>query len=962
MNKKAIARQRAAVASSAATTIDYFVSPDEAEAARSSAVSALKNEVARDTNVLLSSGPGTGKTTRMVGGIVDELAKGTKPDKILVMTYSREASDEIRERISKALEERKVPGVRPSDIEVRTFYSYTYGLMRDQATETKELISREQSRLFMLEGLKQNNPKRYSDEYLASQVGDVENAIQYLKGFGLMPTNINYDLARRALEELCTKRGYDERRTANNLQFLDSFMKTFGYYESRKSEEGSMDYNDRLMLMHEKLERGEGAYKKYDFVFVDGIQDMNLLESKIVENSGKWKRLVKDEKKGIYEFRGGGIEEAWSATTMEGIVTSSAGNVNKRNLREISLYAQEFFLRNVSSRKQYEADFAGLVNERNDRKGIVKLITSDEQEQSAAAIVKEIHDRGEEVTVIARTNRQLAIMAEQLDTLGIKYSGTIKGSAGGHAKKDVLEFLKGLFYNDPDVVIRALFTPYSGITWADAYDIKEKYKSGEIAWEGLKEKAAPFFGIKNEFTRDKVKDLFTNWILPMSVSISKEHFLVSRAIYRSLDTYADKSDPSTRESLFDYLSLSSEGYEPIGEGNGVLLATVHKAKSKWADNVVYLPKHFGGEGSFMDNTKYAIMKSTTGIDIIEKTRDEPTKVDFVAVTRAKNELYIVAPPKLQPRFYIEGLIKEEKAKKIEIKPEPIKLADLRGSIRKPLDTEDGYRDIIYSHFKKNEHLSFTRVSVLEKPYDYLLTYVVGIHEKNSGMVVGGEIHEIAEKFFRKTLDESSLNDTERRFLDNIKEVRDRMGLAFKAKQTDAEYEFTLDISEIFPDIKSGTQFTGKIDAVYEIDTPKGKRYMLLDYKTDKDGSWLGAHLEQVAVYKKAFAVKKVIDEKDIDVVVAYIGKNTGGSSFGIDLYSTVPAEGMKTVSAKQLSTKLEEMKEDVTRMIDYRADPEKFVQALLQTPKSQRDTRFKMIEQALMGKQGVVLKDLERLS
>jgi DNA helicase-2/ATP-dependent DNA helicase PcrA len=964
MNKRAIAKQKEAVASSQALTMDFFMTEDIRASARAGEEATLKNDMPQNVNVLVTSGPGTGKTTQMIGGIVDELARGVKPEKILIMTYSREASDEFRDRLTKALEEKKVPGVRASDVEVKTFSSYAYELMRDQPGETKELMTREQARLFILDGLRHNNPKRYSDGYLSLQVGDFENAINYLKGFGLLPTNINYDLARKELAELCAKRGYDEKRTSNNLQFLDTFMKTFDYYETMKKAGGMYDYNDRLLLMNERLERGEGPYKRYDYVFVDGIQDMNQLESKIVENSGKWKRLIKDDKKAIYEFRGGGIEDAWSTTTMEGVVLSGAGNVNKRNLREISAYAQELFLRNVSNRKTYEADFAGLKNERTDRKGVVKLAVSEEQEETAAAIVKDIHDRGEEVAVIARTNAQLHKISELLDTLGIKWSGKIRGSGEGRAKKDALEYLKGLFYNEPEIVIQALFSPYSGITLPEAYDIKEKFNRGEITWEGVKEKAQPFFSIKDKFTRDKVKDVFTTWMVPLAISISNDHYLVCKAIYKSLDTYVSKEDPATRENLFDYLSLSTEGYESIGEGNGVLLATVHKAKSKWLDNVVYLPKYFRNESSLMDNVKYAIMKSTAGIDIIEKTKDEPAKVDFVAVTRARNELYIIAPQKLRPRYYIEGFIEEMKPKKIEIRPEPLKMADVLSGVRRPVDTRDGYRDMIYDHFRKNEHMSFTRVSMLEKPYEYLIAYIAGLDEKNSGMVIGGQIHEIAEKFFRKTLAEGSLNETERKFLDNIKEVRDRLAVAFKAKQIDAEYEFSLDVSEIFPDVKKGTVFTGKIDAVFEVETPKGRRYILLDYKTDKEGTWLGAHLRQVATYRKAFVVKKRgegIEEKNVDVVVAYIGKNTGDSSFGIDLYSSMPAAGMKTVSQKQLTSKLEEMKEDVQKMLEYRADPEKFVVALLQqTPKAQRDTRFKMIERALLEKQGVVLKDIER--
>jgi DNA helicase-2/ATP-dependent DNA helicase PcrA len=562
--------------------------------------------------------------------------------------------------------------------------------------------------------------------------------------------------------------------------------------------------------------------------------------------------------------------------------------------------------------------------------------------------------------VLGRTNRQLAVVAEKLDELGIKYSGTIRGSSGGRAKKDVLDYLTGLMYNEPEVVLRALFSPYSGVTWATAYEIKEKYKKGDMTFDDAKRAAKPFFEVKDEFTRDRIKEVFDTRILPVAVGISKEHFLIARAMYRSLEAYADKSEVGDRNSLFDYLRMSSEGYSPIGEGNGVLLATVHKAKSKWFDNVVYMPKYFGREAGFIDNAKYAIMKSAAGIDIVDRTKDEPIKIDFVAVTRAQNELYVVANHKQHPRFYIEGLVTEMPPKKIDIKPELQKARSALAAVSRESDEKDGYREIIFDHFKKNEHISFTRVTSLDKPYDYLLNYIIELQEKSSVMATGRDVHDMAEKFFRKTLAEASLTDGQRKFLDNIKEVYTTIAERMKGKQTDAEYSFDLDISEVFGKFKSGTVFTGKIDAVFEAETPKGKRYILVDYKTDKDGTWFDEHLKQVAVYKKAFAVKKRLNEDDIDVVVAYIGKNTGASSFGVEIHSSVPGKEMMTISKRVLDGKLEELKGDVARMIEYRADPEQFVKALLQTPKSQQDSRFKIIERTLMGERGVVIRDLER--
>jgi superfamily I DNA/RNA helicase len=51
--------------------------------------------------LLVLAGPGTGKTTTIVESVVDRVERrGTDPERVLVLTFSRKAAEELRERIT----------------------------------------------------------------------------------------------------------------------------------------------------------------------------------------------------------------------------------------------------------------------------------------------------------------------------------------------------------------------------------------------------------------------------------------------------------------------------------------------------------------------------------------------------------------------------------------------------------------------------------------------------------------------------------------------------------------------------------------------------------------------------------------------------------------------------------------------------------------------------------------------
>ena len=78
--------------------------------------------------LLLLAGPGTGKTTTLVEAVAHRVEHdGLDPERVLVLTFSRRAAAELRERIARRL------GRTIREPLARTFHSYAFGLLRREA-------------------------------------------------------------------------------------------------------------------------------------------------------------------------------------------------------------------------------------------------------------------------------------------------------------------------------------------------------------------------------------------------------------------------------------------------------------------------------------------------------------------------------------------------------------------------------------------------------------------------------------------------------------------------------------------------------------------------------------------------------------------------------------------------------------------------------------------------------------
>jgi superfamily I DNA/RNA helicase/RecB family exonuclease len=254
--------------------------------------------------LLVLAGPGTGKTTTIVAAVADRIERrGLDPERVLVLTFSRKAAAELRERITARLRRTTREPL------AMTFHSYAYALARREfvlaGDEPPRLLSAPEQLLEvrrMLRGEAQDGGARWPEALRPALA---------TRGFAEEVRDLLLRAAERGLDgrglgQLGKQRGRDDWMAA--AAFLDRYAARFDLAPVPAYDYAEIVRIAAALLTREEIRQRERA--AYDVVFVDEYQDSDpAQESLLLALAGDGRELIAvgDPDQSIYEFRGADV-------------------------------------------------------------------------------------------------------------------------------------------------------------------------------------------------------------------------------------------------------------------------------------------------------------------------------------------------------------------------------------------------------------------------------------------------------------------------------------------------------------------------------------------------------------------------------------------------------------------------------------------------------------------------------
>ncbi|MFH9179116.1 ATP-dependent helicase [Streptomyces albogriseolus] len=261
--------------------------------------------------LLVLAGPGTGKTTTLVESVAARIARGGDPERILVLTFSRKAAVELRDRMALRIGAARAP-------QATTFHSFCYALVR--AHQDSDLFVEP---LRLLSGPEQDVTVR---ELLAGQVDLERLGLSHVR----WPDDLRACLTTRGFADEVRAVLARSRELGLDPDALDAFARRIGRPDWRAASaflaeyldvldlQGVIDYAElvhRAVLLARRPETAEQLAGRYDAVYVDEYQDTDPAQVRLLHalaSGGRTLVAFGDPDQSIYAFRGadvGGILE-----------------------------------------------------------------------------------------------------------------------------------------------------------------------------------------------------------------------------------------------------------------------------------------------------------------------------------------------------------------------------------------------------------------------------------------------------------------------------------------------------------------------------------------------------------------------------------------------------------------------------------------------------------------------------
>jgi DNA helicase-2/ATP-dependent DNA helicase PcrA len=588
---------------------------------------------------LVLAGAGSGKTRTLVYRVAYLIEKGINPKNIFLVTFTNKAAKEMLNRVEVLLK------CQPKGLWGGTFHHIGNTILRRYAPELGytnkfTILDQEDAKTF-LKAVMGELQLNYRDKYFP-KVDVIQNIISFSAN-SQRPVN-------QVIEE---KYSYLDPKLISVIEIIERA------YQQKKLKTNVMDFDDLLLnwlkLLKTKPEVKNKLAGQFKYILVDEFQDTNKIQAEIIYELGSVHKnvlVVGDDCQSIYSFRAADVNnilffpEHYKAAKIFKIER------NYRSSPEILALANESIKNNLN---QYEKNLEAVC-EKKQRPALVALRDSEQQAQFVCQRILELQEENvclDDIAILFRSSFQVMEMELELNKRSIPYTmrGGIKFFEQAHIK-DVVAYLKVINNFNDELSWKRILLLYQGIGPAISDKIWQEIKNSKNIKEAAEilltipgsEKVIRALENLNALFQDLLKD-HQDFIATAIKHILKSDYenYVKANYENAKDRLEDLNQLAnfavSYNNLEDFLadvtlseSFRGEGVEKHQEGpdESLVLSTIHQAKGlEW--KYVFIIGLVDGQFPH-----YKVFENPEEIE-------EERRLFYVAVTRAKDELYLTYP-------------------------------------------------------------------------------------------------------------------------------------------------------------------------------------------------------------------------------------------------------------------------------------------------------------------------------
>ena len=573
-----------------------------------------------DGPLLILAGAGTGKTNTLAHRVAHLLLSGAAPERVLLLTFSRRAAQEMTRRAQRIVAE-KVKAVRlPWS---GTFHSIGNRLIRGHAQRV---------------GLEPG--------FSVLDRADAADLLDVLRhDLGLSKTEKRFPRKDTCLA-IYSHRVNTQGSLADTLQTVfpwcaeweEPLTRLFKAYVIRKIEIQALDYDDLLLYWRAMMEDDALAAEigsLFDHVLVDEYQDTNVLQGEILARlrpTGAGLTVVGDDAQAIYSFRAATVENIRSFPERFGASVVDLEE-NYRSTQPILDAANALIGKRLVSSKGAGA-----------RPRYVTV--ADDSAQASYVVSKVLDNREQSIAlrrqaVLFRSSHHSDVLELELVRRNIPYVkyGGLKFLEAAHVK-DLLAVLRWADNPRNRVAAWRTLQLLPGVGPATAASSFTRFEASGFSWEKISSVDEPLADLLGSLTVPEAPwagqvARVREWYAPHLERLHAEA-QVRAGDLEQLEKIAMQF-PS-REQFLTELALDPPSATgdlsgaPRLDEDYLVLSTVHSAKGQEWDAVYVLNV---ADGSFPSEF------ATGRAELIEEER----RLLYVAMTRAKASLDLLAPVK-----------------------------------------------------------------------------------------------------------------------------------------------------------------------------------------------------------------------------------------------------------------------------------------------------------------------------